>query len=133
MKKGLAVLLLIVFLCVAISQTESEAWLTVWFLSLFFLALPLSLLVARDLVVSVMGGRRRGPMLLHTCAVFAALVGYAVGWMAVDSEHPKAHLHQWMVVLFPLFVYAAPLLMIFHGLPTSRLKYFYLGKEEGDG
>jgi hypothetical protein len=129
--KAVATVLFLAFLCVAISQTDSDAWLTLWFPLLFFVGIPVLLLVVRD--VWVVGGKwrnRRGPLLLHTCAVFAALVGYGVGWMAVDSPHPKAHLHQWMVIIFPLFVYATPLLMVLHGLPLSRLKYFYFGKDD---
>lgn len=133
MKKAFATVLFISFLCVAISQAESEAWLTVWFLLLLFAGVPLLLLVIRDLLVATRSRRHRGPWLLHTCAVFAALVGYGVGWMAVDSEHPKAYLQQWLVVVFPLLVYATPLLMLFHGLPISRLRYFYFGEEDDDG
>jgi hypothetical protein len=132
-KSAIAVILLIAFLCLAIAQTEDELWLGVWLLLMIFVALPLLLLVARDLLAAATSRQRRGPLLLHTCAVFAALLGYGVGWMAVDSEHPKAELHQWLVVVFPLFVYVTPLLMLLHGLPVSRLKYFYLGRDEGDG
>jgi hypothetical protein len=123
----------ILVLCVAIWRTTNEAWLTVWFLLLFFVGIPLLLIAIRDALISVKPAwLGRGPLLLHTCAVFAALVGYFVGWMAVDSEHPKAHLHQAFVVIFPLMVYATPLLMIFHGMPISRLKYFYFGGDEED-
>lgn len=130
MKKLSFAFLFIAFLCLAIWQTDSEAWLTAWFLLFFFVSIPLLLLAIRDALIRVkpkwLG---RGPLLLHTCAVFAALVGYLVGWMAVDSEHPRAHLHQAMVVIFPLLVYAAPLLMIFHGMPISQLKYFYYARD----
>lgn len=130
MKKLSFSILFIAALCLAIWQTDSDAWLTAWFLLFFFAGIPLLLLAIRDALISVkpkwLG---RGPLLLHTCAVFAALVGYLVGWMAVDSEHPRAHLHQAMVVIFPLLVYATPLLMIFHGMPISRLKYFYFARD----
>lgn len=133
MKKLALTILFITILCLAIWQTVSEAWLTAWFLLLFFVGLPLLLLAIRDSLLSIkptwLG---RGPLLLHTCAVFAACLGYFVGWMAVESEHPKAHLHQMLVVVFPLMVYATPLLMVFHGLPLSRLKYFYYAKDEDD-
>ena len=52
--------------------------------------------------------------------------------MAVDSGHPKAHLHQLLVVFFPLLVYATPLLTLFHGLPMSELKYFYFLKKDDE-
>jgi phosphatidylglycerophosphate synthase len=130
LKKLSFAILFIALLCLAIWQTDSEAWLTAWFLLFFFVSIPLLLLAIRDALISVkpkwLG---RGPLLLHTCAVFAAFVGYLVGWMAVDSEHPRAHLHQAMVVIFPLLVYATPLLMIFHGMPISQLKYFYYARD----
>ncbi len=121
----------IAVLCFAIWQTENEAWLTAWFLLLFFVGIPLLLVAIRDALVSVkpkwLG---RGPLLLHTCAAFAALVGYLMGWMVEGSAHPKAHLHKSMVWVFPLLVYAAPLLMIFHGMPISQLKHFYYASDE---
>ncbi len=133
MKKLSLTILFIAALCVAIWQTSDEAWLTAWFLLFFFVGIPLLLLAIRDGLLSIkpwwLG---RGPLLLHTCAAFAALVGYLVGWMAVDSEHPKADLHQSMVFIFPLLVYLAPLLMIFHGMPISQLKYFYYATDKDE-
>ena len=132
-KKLSLTVLFIVCLCVAIWQTDSEAWLTVWFLMFFFIGIPLLLLAVRDSLVSVKPnwlGRRA--LLMHICAVFAACIGDLVGWMAVDSEHPKAHLHQMFVVFFPLMVYATPLLMVLRGLPISQLKYFYYARDEED-
>ena len=35
-----------------------------------------------------------------------------------------------MVVIFPLLVYATPLLMTLHGMPLSQLKYFYYASNE---
>ena len=133
-KKLLFAVFLLLGLSFLIWRTDDDAWLTLWFILFFFVGIPLLLLGIRDALVSIkprwMG---RGPLLLHTCAVFAALVGYFVGWMAVDSEHPKAHLHQAMIILFPLFVYATPLLMLFHGLHVSELKkFYYKSDDEGD-
>ena len=133
MKKTLGTILFIAGLCISIYVTDDEIWLSIWFIVLIFVGLPLLLLSLRDMLVSVAPRLRRGPLLLHTCAVFAALLGYGVGWMAVNSDHPKAHLHQWMVVIFPLFVYATPLLMLFHGLPVSQLRHFYFGAKIDDG
>ena len=119
MWRAFGTIVFICAICLAIYFSESETWQAIWFILLLFLGLPLVLLLLRDLFVLVtpkwLG---RGQVLLHTCAIFAAFVGYGVGWMAVDSGHPKAHLHQLFVVAFALFVYATPILMLFHGLPV---------------
>jgi hypothetical protein len=113
-------------LCFAISSTNDVSWLTVWFLLFIFGGVPLGLLATKDILVafrpSWMGPSQ---LLLHICALFAAVIGYAVGWMAVDSGHEKARLHQLAVVIFPLMVYGTPLLMVFNGMPLSRVKEFY--------
>jgi hypothetical protein len=115
-----------VMLSYAISITNDEPWLTVWFVLFIFLGVPLCLLVLRDLVV-VTTPKCLGPsqILLHLCALFGAAIGYILGFMAVNTGHEKAHLHQLLVVILPLMVYATPLLMIFHGMPLSRVKEFY--------
>ncbi|WP_125782115.1 hypothetical protein [Pseudoalteromonas rubra] len=124
--KTICTVIYIVILCFAISSTGNEGWLTAWFLLFFFTGIPLSLLVLKDLLV-VVAPRWLGPsqLLLHICALFGALVGYGLGFMAVSTGHEKAHLHQLMVVVFPLIVYATPLLMILHGMPLSKVKEFY--------
>ncbi len=133
MKKLSLSIIFIAVLCLLIWQTTSEAWLTAWFMLLFFVGLPLVLFALRDALIPFKPkGMGRRPLLLHTCAVFAAFVGYFVGWMAVDSEHPRAHLHQSMVIVFPLLVYLTPLLMVFHGLPISELKSFYFSRGDED-
>ncbi len=131
--KTFGTVIFVAFLCLAISSTDNESWLTVWFLLFFFVGIPLSLFVLKDLLV-VVSPKWLGPsqLVLHICALFGAAVGYGVGVMAVSSGHEKAHLHQLMVVVFPLFVYATPLLMIFHGMPLSRVKQFYF-KPRQDG
>lgn len=92
---------LITGLCLAIGRTESEGWLTAWFLLLFFGGVPLALLSLRDLIARWKPRRvGRSQLLLHICALFGAVIGYVVGALAVASEHPKAHLHQLMVLVF---------------------------------
>lgn len=114
-------------LCFAIASTNNELWLTLWFLLLLYAGIPISLLILRDLLFTI-APKWLGPsqILLHVCALFGAFIGYGLGVMAVNSEHEEAHLHQPMVVIFPLMVYAAPLLMVFHGMPLSRVKDFYI-------
>ena len=123
----------VAFLCFAITHTNNESWLTAWFLLFFFAGVPLSLLVLKDLLAVVVS-RWIGSsqLLLHVCAIFAAIVGYGVGYMAVSTQHEKAHLHQLLVLIFPLAVYAVPLLMVFHGMPLSRVKEFYFKTNTGD-
>lgn len=131
--KTLFTIAFVTVLCFAISNTDNESWLTAWFLLFFFVGIPLSLLVIKDLLV-VVAPRWLGPsqILLHVCALFASVIGYGLGLMAINSEHEKAHLHQLLVIVFPLIVYATPLLMIFHGTPISRVKEFYFKSNQGD-
>ncbi|WP_444886887.1 hypothetical protein [Microbulbifer sp. JMSA008] len=131
--KTISIIVFVAALCFAISSTGNELWLTAWFLLFFFAGIPLSLLVLKDLLV-VVAPKWLGPsqILLHVCAIFGAVIGYGLGLMAVSSEHEKAHLHQLLVVVFPLMVYATPLLMIFHGIPISRIKEFYFKSSQGD-
>lgn len=116
----------------AISSTDNELWLIAWFLMFIFIGVPLVLVTTRDLLVHLkprwLG---RSQLLLHVCAIFGALIGYLLGVMAVESEHPEAHLHQLLVVIFPLMVYLTPLLMILHGMPLSKIKNFYI-KSSGE-
>ena len=119
-------------LCFAISSTNNESWLTLWFLLFFFAGIPVSLLILKDLLFTI-APKWLGPsqLLLHICALFGAFIGYGLGVMAVNSGHEKAHLHQLMVVIFPLMVYVVPLLMVFHGMPLSRVKDFYIKSNQG--
>lgn len=130
--KAISTIVFVTALCFAISSTDNESWLTAWFLLFFFAGIPLSLLVLKDLLV-VVAPRWLGPsqVLLHVCAIFGAVIGYGLGLMAVNSGHEKAHLHQLLVVVFPLMVYATPLLMVFHGVPISRVKEFYFKSNQG--
>jgi hypothetical protein len=131
--KTLSTVVFVAALCFSISNTDNESWLAAWFLLFFFVGIPLGLLVLKDLLI-VVSPRWLGPsqLLLHVCALFGAAIGYSLGIMAVSTEHEKAHLHQLLVVIFPLMVYATPLLMIFHGMPLSRVKEFYF-KSSQDG
>ena len=130
--KTISTVVLVTALCFAISSTNNESWLTAWFLLFFFAGIPISLLVLKDLLV-VVAPKWLGPsqLLLHVCAIFGAAIGYGLGLMAVSTEHEKAYLHQLLVVVFPLIVYATPLLMIFHGMPISRVKEFYFKSSQG--
>jgi hypothetical protein len=130
--KTISTILFVAALCFAISSTDNETWLTTSFLLLFFIGIPLSLLVLKDLLV-VVAPKWLGPsqLLLHICAIFSAVIGYGLGIMAVNTGHEKANLHQLLVIIFPLMVYATPLLMIFHGMPISRIKEFYYKSSRG--
>lgn len=117
----------------AIAATEDESWLTVWLLVFVFIALPALLLSLRDLLALVSPrwlGRR--PLLLHICAALGAGIGYGLGWMAVDSGHPQAHLHRLLVIVFPLIVYVTPLLLLLQGQAYDQFKAFHLGTRDED-
>ena len=45
------------------------------------------------------------PKWLHVVAILMFLVGFGLAKLATLSEHPKADLHQWMMLWFPLSVY----------------------------
>lgn len=133
LKKAVLIMVFVVALCLAISSTNHESWLTVWFTLFVFVAIPLSLLVLKDLIV-IVAPKWLGPsqILLHVCAAFGAVIGYALGVMAVSTDHEKAHLHQLLVVIFPLVVYAMPLIMLFHGMSLSQIKGFYFKCRNGE-
>ena len=129
MKMGTRIFIVITFilsLVYAISITKNELWLSVWFLLLIFVGVPIILLTIRDLVVNFkpkwMGASQ---LLLHICALFSAILGFGLGYAAVQTGHEKAHIHQLLVIILPLMVYATPLLMLFHGMPFSEIKNFY--------
>ena len=120
--KLLAVLGATASLIYAVGETKDEDWLTLWFLLLIFVAVPLALLALRDVVLSffsIRGESRRFWFLLHVCAAFAAVVGYLLGIMAAHSGHPRAELQRWLVVLLPLLVYLFPVLLWLHSLPRQ--------------
>lgn len=120
-----AVLLLLV--CLLVARTNDEDWLTVLFPVLFFIVIPAFLLSVRDVLLTWLKpwlGPRQ--LLLHVCAVLAAVVGYFVGEMAVQSGHERADLHRWMVLVFPMAVYLMPVVMALNGVPLSRIKAFYI-------
>lgn len=131
--KVISTVIFVSLLCFAISSTNHDSWLTVWFFIFFFVGIPISLVVLKDLLFTV-AQKWLGPsqLLLHICALFGAFIGYGLGVMAVSSGHELADLHQLMVVIFPLMVYAVPLLMVFHGMPLSRVKKFYIKSKRGN-
>ena len=45
------------------------------------------------------------PKWLHVLAFLMFMVGFGLAKLATISEHPKADMHQWMMVWFPLSVY----------------------------
>ena len=82
-----------------------------------FAGLPLGLLAFSDLLVALFSRRSasfNAWLLLHVCALFAACIGLLLGYMARASDHPKAELHQWLVVILPALVYLAPVLLALH-------------------
>ena len=113
--KLLAVAVLVAALVFAIGNTANDsAWLIAWFLFFFFLGVPLVLLSIRDVLLALFAGASptfRAWLLLHVCAAFAACIGLGLGYLARASAHPKAELHQWLVVILPALVYLAPLLL----------------------
>ena len=116
-------ILLVVTLVLAIGGTSDEFWLTAWFLAFVFLVIPLVLLSVRDLIATCFqagGPAFRLWLLLHVCAVFAAVIGYSLGLLAELSGHPKA---KWLIVILPALVYVTPLLLWLHGLPFQLLQY----------
>lgn len=131
--KVISTVIFVSLLCFAISRTNNDSWLIVWFSILFFVGIPISLLVLKDLLFTVVP-KWLGPsqLLLHVCALSGAFIGYGLGIMAVSSGHELAHLHQLMVVIFPLMVYAVPRLMVFHCMPLSRVKEFYIKSKRGN-
>ncbi|MBI4591693.1 MAG: hypothetical protein HY725_22935 [Candidatus Rokubacteria bacterium] len=115
-------IVLVVTLVLAFASTSDDAWLTVWSLALVFVALPLILLSARDLIATFF--EASGPasgfwLMLHVCAVFAAVIGYLLGLLAESSGHPKA---KWLVIILPALVYLTPLLLWLHALPFQLLR-----------
>ncbi len=72
--KTIITAIFVLVLCFAISSTVNEAWLTVWFLLFFFVGIPFSFLVLKDLLV-VVAPRWIGPsqLLMHICALFGVL------------------------------------------------------------
>ena len=129
MKKAFVKLVLVAVLMAgliwAIGATNHEGWLSLWFLLFFFAGIPVSLLSLRDFLLSfsrVQTAVSRFWLMLHVCAVFAAGVGYLLGLMAESSEHPKADLHRWLVVVFPSLVYLTPVLLQLHAAPGQLLR-----------
>jgi hypothetical protein len=59
------------------------------------------------------------PKWLHLVAFIMLLVGAGLAELATLSHHPKADLHQWFVVGFPLSVYIT---FIFHGGATAYIR-----------
>ena len=117
--KFLLIAILMAGLVLAIANTDSRSsWLGIWMILILFVGLPLSLLAIRDLLVAASSRKSESFgswALLHICAIFAAIIGWLVGYMAVESQHPKAELHRWLVLALPGFVYLSPVLMALHG------------------
>ena len=125
--KLLAAFAFVALLAGAIGFTENESpWLVAWFLLFFFAGIPVALLSLSDFASAIFHGRGegfRGWIFLHVCAVFAAGAGLLLGQLAKASEHPKADLHQWLILVLPSLVYLAPVLLALHsgdfGFPRS--------------
>ena len=64
-------------------------------------------------------------LLLHLCAIFAALVGLGVWRMGVSSDNPMANRQACLIVALPAFVYAFPLLAFMRtGNPQILIEYY---------
>ncbi|TAG25628.1 MAG: hypothetical protein EAZ37_11975 [Burkholderiales bacterium] len=121
---GAVALLLVSFLGISNTATESN-WAIFWWLLFIFLALPVLLLAIRDCLATFIMQRSesfRAWLMLHVCAFFAAAVGIMLACMAHASSHPKAELHQWLILILPALVYIAPLLLALHSGSTEFLK-----------
>ncbi len=102
----------------AIGHTKDQLWLGIWFLLFIFLGIPLVLLCIRDLLLSFFANRSesfKAWAIVHVCAVFAFLLGLLLASGARSTGHPKADLHQWLVVILPGLVYLAPVFLALHG------------------
>lgn len=110
---------------VGIGNTSSDSnWAIVWWLMFIFVALPVLLLAVRDLIAAFSSRHShsfRAWLMLHVCAAFAALLGLFLAWMSRASGHPKAELHQWLVLVLPALVYLTPLLLALHSGSTGFL------------
>jgi hypothetical protein len=102
----------------AIGHTQDQLWLGIWFLLFIFLGVPLVLLSIRDLLLSFFANRSesfKAWAIVHVCAVFAFLLGLLLASGARSTGHPKADLHQWLVLILPGLVYLAPVFLALHG------------------
>jgi len=137
-QKCLIAALLILGLVYAIANTDNESnWLVVWFLLFFFLGIPVGLICIRDLLLAIFPSSslsRRAWFILHVCAAFAAAIGWLLGYLAVSSGHPKASLHQWLVLIFPGIVYLVPVVLALHGNTDflSVLMQAFRSKKNGE-
>ena len=130
-RKLFGAVIVLAALCLALPYVENEGALGAILLVLIYVSIPVILLSLRDFIVHRrLNGIARGPLLLHVAALFAALVGYGVYWMAVASEHPQVEKHRWFILLFPLLVYATPVLLLFQGLSLREVRDLYTGGDD---
>ena len=98
----------------AISVTESEVWLGIWFILFIYFSLPVLILSIADLIRIRRGVDDRHSIFstgIHITAVFGFLVGLLLYKMAVWSEHPSVDRHAYLPLLFVALVYGFPLVM----------------------
>lgn len=119
--KALAAMIFAASLCAYIACAEQEPW-GGWYLLFIYIAVPLNLLFIKDLLVCVMP-RWLAPeqVLLHVCAMFAAVLGYGLGLLSHWSGIEGAPARYVLTAIFPLVVYGVPLLMVLHGVPVSLI------------
>jgi hypothetical protein len=140
MKRAATILLtalaLLAALAFAISRTNDDGWLTLWFLMAIFGAVPFLLMAIRDFALAMLGGsisdRGRSWALLHTCAAFATLLGYGVYALARASDNPMASRQAWLIVVFPALVYLTPVLLALHGNSSFAKRLFRANSQARD-
>lgn len=118
MKRALTKLAaIVVILCslgVAISVTESEIWLGIWFILFIYFGVPVLLLSIADLIRSIRGRPEKNSIFstgIHVTAVFGFLIGFLLYRMSVWSEHPSVDKHAYLPLLFVAMVYGYPAIM----------------------
>ena len=112
--KLIAIVVVLSALSVAISVTESEIWLGIWFTLFIYFAIPVLLLSIADLIRSIRGTPAKRSIFstgIHVTAVFGFLVGFLLYRMSVWSDHPSVDKHAYLPLLFVAMVYGFPAIM----------------------
>jgi len=112
--KLIAIVVVVSALSVAISVTESEIWLGIWFILFIYFAIPVLLLSIADLIRSIRGKPAKHSIFstgIHVTAIFGFLVGFLLYGMSVWSDHPSVEKHAYLPLLFVAMVYGFPAIM----------------------
>lgn len=107
--------------------SKDDLWVTVWLILLIFVSPTVILLSLRDTLVAFRSKFSRSPqaLLLHLCAIFAALIGLGLWRMGISSGNPMANRQIWLILILPATVYVTPLLMAIRGSNYQILVLFY--------